>query len=406
MTYTYQNGVWAPKKQVVSGLGDAVSWVTKKLGIKECGGCSKRKAWLNKAVPFKTQERKWPGHPIAGGVDQGLEARGIEIQQQGGTVLCAERLDTNQFTTINNNTWTNPTDFNIVECSEVPSNPGTTLTGSWTQVSGSSVGVPQTSWVWGTNSGELKDAHATSSTWRRMSARYYTVISNSYTFGACGSAKWIQFTGGSGVPEFQGTDFTGPTNPGLRINAMTTGGGNWQITPQYNGGFSWNDCRASVGPCRVEVSFSCTGACTGWQGMTVDATVVPVAFAASQPTRRMVIPPTFVGSTAQGGSGIVVEAPNAFHTTTACGTRYFFYSAWAAWTTAAGQTIGAAPEIEGGVVGPPTILADPGAYVVTGSAMTPRSGRRITMNPGSYAHSGADVDPFHTQNKTRLRVRK
>lgn len=36
----------------VRGLGDVVARVTKKLGIKECGGCKKRRAWLNEHVPF------------------------------------------------------------------------------------------------------------------------------------------------------------------------------------------------------------------------------------------------------------------------------------------------------------------------------------------------------------------
>jgi hypothetical protein len=36
------------------GLGDAVAKVTKTLGIKECGGCKKRREALNKLVPFKT----------------------------------------------------------------------------------------------------------------------------------------------------------------------------------------------------------------------------------------------------------------------------------------------------------------------------------------------------------------
>lgn len=35
------------------GLGDVISRVTKKLGIKECGGCKKRREKLNEWVPFK-----------------------------------------------------------------------------------------------------------------------------------------------------------------------------------------------------------------------------------------------------------------------------------------------------------------------------------------------------------------
>ena len=36
----------------VRGLGDVVHKVTSKLGIRECGGCKKRREALNKAVPF------------------------------------------------------------------------------------------------------------------------------------------------------------------------------------------------------------------------------------------------------------------------------------------------------------------------------------------------------------------
>jgi hypothetical protein len=35
------------------GLGDAVSWLSRKLGFSECSGCRKRKGWLNR-IPL------WP----------------------------------------------------------------------------------------------------------------------------------------------------------------------------------------------------------------------------------------------------------------------------------------------------------------------------------------------------------
>ena len=34
------------------GLGDTVSRITKRMGIKECGGCKKRKVTLNKLVKY------------------------------------------------------------------------------------------------------------------------------------------------------------------------------------------------------------------------------------------------------------------------------------------------------------------------------------------------------------------
>lgn len=35
-------------QNAVGGLGDAVSALTHSLGIKECGGCAKRREWLNR----------------------------------------------------------------------------------------------------------------------------------------------------------------------------------------------------------------------------------------------------------------------------------------------------------------------------------------------------------------------
>jgi len=35
------------------GLGDTVAKMTKAVGIKPCGGCEKRRQWLNKKVPYK-----------------------------------------------------------------------------------------------------------------------------------------------------------------------------------------------------------------------------------------------------------------------------------------------------------------------------------------------------------------
>lgn len=35
------------------GLGSSVEEITKSLGIKPCGGCKKRRDWLDRRVPFK-----------------------------------------------------------------------------------------------------------------------------------------------------------------------------------------------------------------------------------------------------------------------------------------------------------------------------------------------------------------
>ena len=43
----------------MAGLGDTVSKVIKTVTggkVKECGGCAARKAWLNRKVPYDTQQ--------------------------------------------------------------------------------------------------------------------------------------------------------------------------------------------------------------------------------------------------------------------------------------------------------------------------------------------------------------
>lgn len=38
------------------GLGDTVAKLTRKLGIRPCGGCKKRQALLNKLIPYKARQ--------------------------------------------------------------------------------------------------------------------------------------------------------------------------------------------------------------------------------------------------------------------------------------------------------------------------------------------------------------
>ena len=44
---------WETLLKQDKGLGDTISRATKKMGIKECGGCKSRKAYLNKKVSYK-----------------------------------------------------------------------------------------------------------------------------------------------------------------------------------------------------------------------------------------------------------------------------------------------------------------------------------------------------------------
>lgn len=48
------------KPEPSKGLGDSIAKVTKKLGIKECGGCRKRRIKLNRLVPYGKPARKDP----------------------------------------------------------------------------------------------------------------------------------------------------------------------------------------------------------------------------------------------------------------------------------------------------------------------------------------------------------
>jgi hypothetical protein len=39
------------------GLGDAIERATSRLGIRHCGGCASRRAWLNRLVVFTGSRR-------------------------------------------------------------------------------------------------------------------------------------------------------------------------------------------------------------------------------------------------------------------------------------------------------------------------------------------------------------
>ncbi|GAH52660.1 unnamed protein product [marine sediment metagenome] len=44
-------------KRKIKGLGDVIHEVMKSLGIKECAGCKKRRALLNKIIPLKKRRK-------------------------------------------------------------------------------------------------------------------------------------------------------------------------------------------------------------------------------------------------------------------------------------------------------------------------------------------------------------
>ena len=59
--YVRKGQLWVPENR---GLGDTIASWTKRLGIKPCGGCTRRAQKLNKWFP---NNRRKPAYPIAGG---------------------------------------------------------------------------------------------------------------------------------------------------------------------------------------------------------------------------------------------------------------------------------------------------------------------------------------------------
>ena len=51
---------WKDLLKEDKGLGDTVSRITKRMGIRECGGCKKRKAYLNKLLKYNGYGFEWP----------------------------------------------------------------------------------------------------------------------------------------------------------------------------------------------------------------------------------------------------------------------------------------------------------------------------------------------------------
>ena len=51
---------WKDLLKEDKGLGDTVSRITKRMGIRECGGCKRRKAYLNKLLKYNGHGFEWP----------------------------------------------------------------------------------------------------------------------------------------------------------------------------------------------------------------------------------------------------------------------------------------------------------------------------------------------------------
>jgi len=66
----------------MEGLGDAVAKVTKALGVKECGGCKKRREALNKAVPFQRNDAQSQKKSEAPRVERDTNSGGNRLQEE------------------------------------------------------------------------------------------------------------------------------------------------------------------------------------------------------------------------------------------------------------------------------------------------------------------------------------
>ena len=58
--------------QRAQGLGDVAAKLAKRMRIKHCGGCERRRRWMNKLAPMRGRKKTRPGKP---GPRQGASAR-------------------------------------------------------------------------------------------------------------------------------------------------------------------------------------------------------------------------------------------------------------------------------------------------------------------------------------------
>jgi len=84
------NGAWT-KDQPSRGLGDVVAKATSAIGIKPCGGCKQRQAWLNKVWPFRRPARVSDSLPRVGYLMPNLPLGGV-ARSIVSTIEAAGRL--------------------------------------------------------------------------------------------------------------------------------------------------------------------------------------------------------------------------------------------------------------------------------------------------------------------------
>jgi hypothetical protein len=279
----------------------------------------------------------------------------------GAACLCSERFNTNQFST-SNSTWMNPTDSNPKQCEEIGGT-GTAVTPTnWSQHTGASVGLPQLSYVWATKSGWTFGRPITSAT-RRLAVRYYFRFSSDFQYGetgSCGSSKLSQIAWNATnqhTPEFQWAGLVGPKAPAIRVQGFSSNNYEaWNAPVVFEGGFTYDVCKTRW--CRLEMIVS--GDVLAGRNIFVEGSVVAVGT-----NQRAVTPRTAVGSASGSHSVVYPEPVNGFRGGSCAGTRYISHQVQAAWTSDAGQTIGAAREIESGGGGgddtPPVPASPPAA---------------------------------------------
>jgi cell wall-associated NlpC family hydrolase len=64
------------------GLGDTIARATQALGIKPCGGCKERQAWLNRKLPYRRRAEASPGGDAETGVNKVFTNVNLSLQRE------------------------------------------------------------------------------------------------------------------------------------------------------------------------------------------------------------------------------------------------------------------------------------------------------------------------------------
>lgn len=266
----------------------------------------------------------------------------------GGSCICSEPFNAGSFETYqcDRRSCMDPSDTNAKECSgefqhgyswyggdalEVVATPGT----SESLPPGNTV-----DYVWRSHDKGNKVHHVmhkggVNASTRRICTRHYFKTSPDYNDGegSCTNRKHIDFAKGGGTRVF----FVRDQGPGYRLEMpgyRSAPGNVWGVGDLANA-----DCR--TGWCRVELCID--GDVLNLRGLSVDGYIQQVGG-----PKRAEFPRKFIGDAPGGGGYADSWLLNMYREGSSCrGWREFSHVMFAGWTTAAGQSIGPACEMEG-----------------------------------------------------------